>query len=239
MKNEKQARAVGKYFAGLRIHAIYASPLLRAYATAEQIQIHQLSDPKPTLVPSDLLREQHFGDAEGQPFTWSHLLNPARASSSSPSKGQDKGQRNTKGAYTPLADRQSRFPNGESSDDVARRVDNFISEFIIPHVLASLPDYGHQPLNIFIVSHGIAIAEVIGAFLRREPTHTAPPSESWRGLVNTGWTQLTVSLQVRATLSNKPCLRWSDIDNGFLIKPLLLLLGSRPRNGRAINCIVS
>jgi len=131
------------------------------------------------------VREQHWGDAEGSPFSWG----PPPSSDS-----KDEGVKDKDGKYSPLSSRTSRFPNGESSEDVAQRVDTFISEYIVPHVLASLPDE-EEPLNIFVVSHGIAISELIGAFLRRDPSRAqqlAP--EAWRGLMNTGWTRLVVSL---------------------------------------------
>lgn len=185
----KQARAAGEYFGapitGVKIHAIYASPLLRAFTTAQQIQAHQTSEPKPPLTSSDLIREQHWGDAEGKPFSWD---------SPPSSDSKDEVVKEKDGKYPALTTRTSRFPNGESSEDVAQRVDTFISEYIIPHVLASLPDE-EEPLNIFVVSHGIAISELIGAFLRRDPSRTeqlAP--EAWRGLMNTAWTRLIVSL---------------------------------------------
>ncbi|KAF8318986.1 phosphoglycerate mutase-like protein, partial [Clavulina sp. PMI_390] len=181
-----QARAVGAYFGdkstGIHVHAIYASPLSRAYFTAQQIQSQQPTTHKPPLTPSDLLKEQFWGDAEGHPLTWEPPP---------PTKPDEDVDTDSSGKYAPLTSRTSRFPNGESSDDVARRVDRFISEFLIPHVLASLPDE-EPPLNIFVVSHGIAIAELIGALLRRDPSVEEQAPETWRGLVNTGWTRLEV-----------------------------------------------
>lgn len=197
---------MGEYFAsprtpnlkvngpGIRIHVIYASPLLRAHTTAKQI--HSFQSPSPPLIVSDLIREQHWGDAEGHPFTWDD-------DDETVEEGVESGQMDSKGRYAPLRDRISKFSNGESSEDVARRADEFISEHIIHHVMASLPDDA-KPLNIFVVSHGICIAELIAAFLRRDPANEYVNGgdeprmlpESWRGLANTGWTRLEVSLYV-------------------------------------------
>lgn len=196
-RQKQQARAIGEFFAApstkLKIHAIYVSPLLRAYNTAEQIQLHQPTVPRPPLIRSDLLREQHFGDAEGQSPAWGLLPSTSSETPSSSSSSYNTRDKNI--SYAPPVDRYTRFPNGESCEDVAQRVDAFISEFIIPHMLESLPD-DNPPLNIVVVSHGIAIAELIGAFLRRDATHSLSSPGTWRGLTNTGWTQLSVSLQV-------------------------------------------
>lgn len=163
--------------------------------------------PKPPLVQSDLLREQHFGDVEGERcFLPPAYITGTPSLSSVPS--EERGKRKS-----PLSDRKTCFPNGESSEDVARRVDAFISKFIIPHVLESSSSppnddndvnteqqQQQEPLNIVIVSHGIAISELIGALFRRgsQATRSACAPESWRGMVNTAWTRLTVSLlQVR------------------------------------------
>ncbi|KAF8318987.1 phosphoglycerate mutase-like protein [Clavulina sp. PMI_390] len=184
-----QARAVGAYFGdettGIRIHAMYASPLSRAFLTAQQIQSQQPLEHRPPLTPTDLLKEQFWGDAEGHPFTWGPP----------PSKDDET---DAAGKYAPLTSRTSSFPNGESSDDVARRVDLFISEFIIPHVLASQADE-ETTLNIFVVSHGIAIAELIGAFLRRDPSVAKQAPETWRGLMNTAWTRMEITTRIETS----------------------------------------
>src|SRR5258708_4628229 len=44
--------------------------------------------------------------------------------------------------------------------------------------------------------HGIAIAELIGALLRRDSRGGMVEGEAWRGLRNTGWTGLLVTLHV-------------------------------------------
>lgn len=141
-------------------------------------------------MPTDLLKEQYWGDAEGHPFTWDR----SPPSGSAEADAKDEGIRDRDGKYAPLTSRTSRFPNGESSEDVAHRVDNFISQYITPHVLASLPDE-EEPLNIFVVSHGIAISELIGALLRRDSSRASTAPETWRGLRNTGWTRIIVGLQ--------------------------------------------
>ena len=66
----KQAKAVGEYFASTNTHftAIYSSPLKRAHSTAQAIRDAQ-AEPKPPLIIDPDLKEQHFGIAEGQPWS--------------------------------------------------------------------------------------------------------------------------------------------------------------------------
>ncbi|KAG9085950.1 hypothetical protein FRC06_003347 [Ceratobasidium sp. 370] len=63
----EQAKAVGEYLASYPINHIFTSDLKRARSTAQAIYDAQ-PQPKPPLVVTQHLREQHFGDAEGK--TW-------------------------------------------------------------------------------------------------------------------------------------------------------------------------
>lgn len=62
-KGEMQARQTSTFFQGMDIHAIYSSPLKRAYQTAEIIG--RSLDLKPTL--SEAFRELNVGDLEKMP----------------------------------------------------------------------------------------------------------------------------------------------------------------------------
>ena len=109
----QQARALGDFFRVEDTHftAIYTSDLKRAVATAEAIRNSQ-GDPKPSSEPSKLLREQNFGDAEGNPkasevdaaLTLEELME--------------------KRVYIVLRGYEEKFPNGESAKDLngARRL---------------------------------------------------------------------------------------------------------------------
>jgi broad specificity phosphatase PhoE len=56
-----QAELAGQYFKGMEIHAIYSSPLSRAWQTAQKIaQIHQLK-----IEPLEGIIDMSFGDWEG------------------------------------------------------------------------------------------------------------------------------------------------------------------------------
>ncbi len=181
----QQAKASGNFHASTNIHTIFSSTFKRAHTTALQIAEYQ-PDPKPQFILSPLLREQHWGIAEGQPFSFKSNFS----------------SRDNNLIRSPLEDRSSKFPEGESTDDVATRGDQFIDEFILPlmkDVLGSesfLGDGFQSPIHIFVVSHGIAIAELIGALLRRDSRGGMVESEAWRGLRNTGWTRLLVTLHV-------------------------------------------
>lgn len=62
---------MGEYFANAdtKFTAIHASTLKRAFSTAQALYDAQ-PEPKPTFTKSLLLREQHFGIAEGRPWTF-------------------------------------------------------------------------------------------------------------------------------------------------------------------------
>ncbi|KAL7418765.1 hypothetical protein Q5752_006448 [Cryptotrichosporon argae] len=160
-----QAKALGASLKNTKIDAIYASPLLRARWTAEQIHSHQPNPPPLTLSP--LLREQHFGVAERKPF----------------------GGGGT-GEYVRLPGRTFKFPDGESLGDVRARANDAVAQFIEPHLRAA---HGQPPASthVVVVAHGIFNSELLGALLARR---NGPPQAGWgyRGMTNTGWTRLEV-----------------------------------------------
>jgi broad specificity phosphatase PhoE len=96
----QQAAAVGASLKDYPIQAIFASNLLRATWTAQQIH-RQQPDPKPPLTLSPLLQEQHFGKAERQPWT---------------------GTAGGKGFFRQPG-RDFKFQNGESLNDVRVRAE--------------------------------------------------------------------------------------------------------------------
>ncbi|KZW01506.1 phosphoglycerate mutase-like protein [Exidia glandulosa HHB12029] len=171
----QQAEALGAAFASTPLTAIYASPLKRAHSTALGLHAAQPS-PKPEIIITPDLREQGFGVAEGK----THVSHGA----------MDLKQ----GIFPIIRGRTDKFPEGESRDDVRQRGARVLSEYLMPHILAAR---GHTPdtlpHRVAVVSHGICIAELLGAILYRVPS--SERREYWFGGVqNTGWHCLEVGL---------------------------------------------
>jgi broad specificity phosphatase PhoE len=166
---------VGKYFSSYPITHIFASDLKRAHSTARAIYDAQ-PDPKPPFTVTPLIREQNFGDGEGQPWMAS------AGSQWSQPQGRD-----------------GKFNNGECLNDVARRGDEFFETHLAPIIREARMKPAGQ-VNVVVVSHGIAIAETLGALVRRS-VHVQ--SDGWsggfRGLHNTAWSRVAIALEVRST----------------------------------------
>ncbi|KAF7316298.1 hypothetical protein MIND_00148500 [Mycena indigotica] len=173
----KQAAALGKAFKASNTHFdfIYASDLLRANTTGLSV-LEAHDDPKPTFSSSPKLREQHFGVAEGQPWVLS-----------TPPGDQSLDELFAQGIFPVLHSRNAKFPEGESLDDLARRADGAVAEFLVPH-LAS-PNNTH----VAIASHGLCISELVAALLRLDPQSRR--DISYAGLRNTAWTRAVVTVK--------------------------------------------
>ena len=157
----------------MKLDHIYASTLLRAYATGQAVHDAQ-PDPKPSFTANPNLREQHFGIAEGQP--WAELASD-----------QTEEEMIAKNIFPPLLSHSAKFSGGESIDDLACRAENAIRECVLPHVL-------EDGVHIAIASHGLCISELIAALLRLDPD--ARRNVSYRGLLNTAWTRVIISVKV-------------------------------------------
>jgi len=147
-----QARALGEWwYSVLRtpIHRIYASDLKRAHSTAIQLVAPRTSLPDPDKHPlacppihtTTLIREQHFGIAEGK--RWS-------AGPISKKKQQQEQQRRRASAhdddgklvdpedevevYETIRNRHDRFTSGESLDDLALRAEDAVERLVWPHL---------------------------------------------------------------------------------------------------------
>lgn len=178
--SQKQADAVGKSLASTHIDVIYASPLLRAYSTAQAVHRAQPA-PQPSLIPNQKLREQHFGVAEGHP--WVLELRPNTTAE----------QAFEKGIYPVLEGRAEKFPGAESLDDLARRAEEAIEECVLPH-LSEHHGSDSNDFHIAIASHGLCISELVTALLRLDPTSRR--DVSYAGLLNTAWTRVNISFKV-------------------------------------------
>jgi len=169
----QQAFCLGQYFSGTRIDVVYASPLHRAYSTAEYVRDAQHT-PQPPLISNPKLREQHFGVAEGRPWTFKKPPNTSIE------------ELLEAGIYPVLGGRAEKFPEGESLDDLSRRAEEAVSECIIPHLR-------QDGTHIAIASHGLCISELVAALLRLDPESRR--DISYTGLVNTGWTRVIISVK--------------------------------------------
>ncbi|KAF9030225.1 phosphoglycerate mutase [Hymenopellis radicata] len=173
-----QAKAAGEYFSSTRLTAIHTSDLLRASMTAQAIHDKQKS-PKPLLSSSTLLREQHFGVAEGKPY-----MQKLTTADSLPSF-LDKGK------YPGISDREGSFPEGESKNDLRQRAERAIDEILLPYVFKAARE-GVRGVRVAIVSHGLCIKETLAALLARGGQNEQMP---YTGLRNTAWARVSVEFQ--------------------------------------------
>lgn len=177
----QQARALGESLASTRFTAIYASTLKRALWTGQAVHDAQ-PDPKPYFEESALLREQHFGAAEGHPWSWEQTPDMTLE------------EHFAKGIWPVLHERAQRFPEGESVDDLYARATKAIDELVMPHVWRAARE-GKKGVHIALASHGLCISELIPALLVKDESGKHP-GDQYRGLHNTAWTRLTVEVEV-------------------------------------------
>ncbi|TFK52626.1 phosphoglycerate mutase-like protein [Heliocybe sulcata] len=173
-----QARAVGQSLSQTHFIAIHASDLKRAYTTAQAI--HDAQPTPPPFDSSPLLREQHFGVAEGKP--WSLHLEP----------GMSLEDHYAKGIYPVIFNREDKFPEGESLDDLARRAEEAIDKFVMPHVWDAARS-GKRGVHVALVSHGLCISELIAALMRKSAVGGGS-ADKYKGLLNTAWTRVAINV---------------------------------------------
>jgi broad specificity phosphatase PhoE len=155
--------------------------LKRAYATAEAI-FEKQPEPKPVFQSSPLLREQHFGIAEGK--AWTYTMTPNLSLE----------EHFAQGLFPVTSGRDEAFPEGESLNDVARRAEQAIQDFIFPEVRKAA-EKGMKGLNIAIVSHGICISELVSCLMAKgESGHNL--GHKYRGMRNTAWSRISVNIEV-------------------------------------------
>lgn len=142
-------------------------------------------DPKPPIHISSLLKEQHFGKAEGT--SWLGRQDPNKTLE----------EHFASGKYPMLFDRALKFPDGESLDDLAVRADQAMRELVLPHILRAAGT-GIQDTHIALVSHGECISEMLAALIRRD--QGGAPRTDYRGLSNTAWTRATVRAKVYSSM---------------------------------------
>jgi broad specificity phosphatase PhoE len=165
--------------------AILTSPLQRAVMTAQTLLDAQPA-PQPSLTASDLLREQHFGIAEGKPWTMKAVPHLSFA------------DHVAKGIYISTYSRSEKFPGGESPDDLSRRAEKAVEELLLPYIWDTERDRSKNT-HIAIVSHGLCIGAIMVALVKMDASGTRP-SGDYYGLLNTAWARVSVEVNVSPQL---------------------------------------
>lgn len=176
----KQAKALGDFFSDTDFAAIHTSDLKRAYLTAQAILTCQNSKEKLHLLTSPLLREQHFGVAEGKSYSKSR---PDVVSSDLYAQG----------IYPSPCNRDESFPKGESRSDLRRRAEKAVDEILLPYVWQSARE-GNTGVRVALISHGLFIKELIAALVARD-AQGETTDLYYKGLRNTAWARITVGVQ--------------------------------------------
>ncbi|KAF8558251.1 phosphoglycerate mutase-like protein [Imleria badia] len=179
----RQAKALGEAYANVHLDAIITSDLKRAHATAVAL-LNGQPDPKPSFEVDCDLREQCFGDAEGHPWQMRRI----------PNKSTEDHFRDAQ--YPILFERNQKFPNGETLDDVAVRAERCISDLVLKPYLSRAISLGAEDVHVAVVSHGLCIGELVPALLKRNDGGL--PAKKYRGLLNTAWTRVTVQAKSSA-----------------------------------------
>jgi broad specificity phosphatase PhoE len=159
---------------------IYASDLKRATMTAQALQAGQAAEPKPPLTRTTLIREQHFGIAEGRPFSLKMI------------PGKSLEEHFAMDVFPVLPGPTARFPEGESAVDLGERAVIAINELVMPHVWKAARE-GEREVHLAVVSHGLCISQLVPALLKYG---SYSGLEDYSGLKNTAWTRVEVTLKV-------------------------------------------
>ncbi|KAF9464222.1 phosphoglycerate mutase [Collybia nuda] len=179
-----QAEALGVSLSTTKFTAIHSSPLKRALMTAQALQNAQ-PDPKPSLMTSLLLQEQHYGLGEGKRYD---VIRDSALSLA---------EHFARGEYPWLQSRTERFPEGESLEDVARRAEDAVEEIVLPYVWNVVKDET-EGVHIAIVSHGLFIREAIAALMRKTGHIEGVNPQDYRGLQNTGYIKVTINVDTKS-----------------------------------------
>ncbi|KAI0670864.1 phosphoglycerate mutase-like protein [Trametes maxima] len=188
------SKALGQSLTDTPFAIIYASPLKRALWTGQAVQEAQ-PEPKPPLETSLLLREQHWGVAEGHPWQWGTTA------------GLSLEEHFAQGLYPVLHERSQKFPEGESLDDLYARAQKAVDELVMPHVWRAARE-GRKGVHVAIASHGLCISELVPALVVKDESGVHP-GDKYRGLQNTAWTRVTVD--VKGAKRDEP-LEFADSD---------------------------
>ncbi|KAH9480419.1 2,3-bisphosphoglycerate-dependent phosphoglycerate mutase [Psilocybe cubensis] len=202
----RQAEALADDFCRLNINfdAIYTSDLTRAKLTAKTVKDKQETTAGGAtdvpFVELDLLREQSFGAGEGRPF-------------GKKEKGLSLVAHYAKGKFPALHTRQQKFPGGESLDEMALRAEAVIDGVMRLELLKEGAE--GKPRTVAVFSHGLFIGELVAAITRRDVEYQGNIDiRDLRGMRNTGWTRLEVSLKPESDHASQS----SDIQTYFAVR---------------------
>lgn len=145
----EQTKRLGGYFAKEQIFLthIFASPLSRAYKTAQAIQQAQKNANSLEIIPVADLKERDFGRFEGKPYSTEEK------------------------AYKPETKQDVRktgwqLDGIESGESLAKRSDSFIDDFVLPLLATDRLD---EEYLVAVVAHGMLLSHLWRRLLLRLP----------------------------------------------------------------------
>ena len=97
------------------------------------------------------------------------------------------------GVYPTLYGNDEKFPEGESTNELALRANRAITALVLPHVWQAAK-VGKTGIHIAVVSHGLCIGQMISELLKMS---VKQDEGDYRGLRNTAWTRLAIDIEVR------------------------------------------
>ncbi|KAG7088411.1 hypothetical protein E1B28_012408 [Marasmius oreades] len=165
---------------------------MRADATAQALYDRHQS-PKPLMLKNPLLREQHFGIAEGHPY--------ARYKVPDLSIEEYYAQN----IFPHPRNRNECFPGGESKEDLTKRAECAVNDILVPYVDQAT----REDFRVAIISHGLFIRVMVDVLIKLDTTTSAIVHE-YKGLRNTGWTRMIVKVEVREDASTQFRVRVTD-----------------------------
>ena len=142
----EQTKRLGAYFAeeSIKLTHIFASPLTRAFMTAEAVLAKKKHDGTLEIVKVDALKERDFGRFEGKPYT-----------SDEKSEGNDKKRKTG-----------CELGGIETAASLAKRSDAFIDDFLLP-LFAT--DGLEDEYIVAVVAHGMLLSHMWRRLLPRLP----------------------------------------------------------------------
>lgn len=137
----QQTIRLGRYFAnqGITFSHMFSSDLSRALRTAENVLAYQKGSDQVSIVQNRALREQDFGDLEGQPYN---------DRTSDPIKSRKVINQEDHAA-------ESGLKNPESKDAMRERAQQFLGQHLFPTVGSTSAEH---PRVVAVVSHGNLLA---------------------------------------------------------------------------------
>ena len=225
-----QAHRLGEHFAknDVKLTHIFASPLSRAFKTAEAVQKAQsqsdIDGAPPSMNRVDIVKvpdliEQDFGYYEGKPFF---------ARSDPKKTGREVHHDKHKD--------DAGFVDVENKDSLAKRADAFLDQHLMP-----LFETSAEKLCVVVVSHGILLSNLWRRMLLRLPRKSltiAPEITAVRdniilehlgGWSNTGYLHLSLSKDVVKTSPTMPMVLSSPS-----LGPVTALESPSPGMGQAV-----